>query len=304
MYNAYNFSVTKAILASGAALNYDKNFVLYIGGQSKGTATMSVDVMEAGQYTMELQYVGIGSFRIDVNNINNVGTTYRTTSTGESVISLQINLNRGNNTLIFHGITSEYAPSLGDFTLKKNSLQANTSILLRYNVTEGKLMDGATEYPSINMVMYIGGYNNGSSTVTVNVPEAGRYDMNLKYTNANAPFNIAVNSVSTGIAYTSPTQSIGHIKIKVNLRKGNNEIKFYGETRAQAPFLGEFTLAKEGSKIVPSPASNPSLVYNLKDGLLENGAVESRDMVTNLGGANNGEATIQVNVFEVGMYDI
>ncbi|MGL5243939.1 MAG: hypothetical protein ACRC7R_02005, partial [Sarcina sp.] len=94
---AVTYSLTQGRLTSGAVLGVDKRFVLYIGGPTKGVATMTITVNESGEYDMKIKYIHNGIFRLDVNG-NNMGGDKSVSSQVETTLTFKVNLIRGNNT--------------------------------------------------------------------------------------------------------------------------------------------------------------------------------------------------------------
>ncbi|WP_170272205.1 carboxypeptidase regulatory-like domain-containing protein [Clostridium tarantellae] len=304
------YNVALGVLKNGATLDTDLNVVKWIGGPLDGSSSLEISVMEPGIYKLDLSYKnGGGPLRIRINNID-TGTIYNLSENISGTFSTDIIFNKTINMLDFHGDDTEYSPELGQFTLEFISPLSNTLPEGSYNIAKGVLKNGAKIDPLNNLVTYIGGEVDGSSTITVNINEYGAYDFKVQYiaTDKNRPLKININGMDSGKTHIFPVTSswiiskIDFFTIQLILNKGINKITFHGNGIDYGPSLGIVNISKVLFPIGPLAAGN----YNANEGVLENGAKldESSNFVGWIGGPNDGSSTITINANNTKTYNV
>ncbi|WP_170272151.1 putative mucin/carbohydrate-binding domain-containing protein [Clostridium tarantellae] len=333
------FKLTTGTLADGAIIG-PSGLADYIGGSSGGSVTMTINVDSTGLYNAVIKYLTGPTdrkFQVDINGVN-TGTIYTAPHTASwsisdvKTITLWVNLNAGNNTVKIYGDgTSAIAPVMDTIYFTKtnvvNLLYGNgtsyttdintttfSSVTNPFNLATGTLANGAVISPSTGFADYIGGTSDGSVTLTINVDSTGIYNAAIKYltgSTADRNFKININGVDTGTIYTAPKTTswlisdAKTITIAINLNEGSNTVKIHGDgTSAIAPVMNTIYVYKEGvenSSIIVSSNANP---FNLAAGTFDNGANinSTTKFVVNMGGTNNGSATMVINVSETGLY--
>ena len=304
-----NYNIATGYLQNGARLNDTKDKVIFIGGPEDGSASIYVYAIKNGVYDIDIEYIGgLRSFNIDVNR-QNTGEVYTTSREYFGKMIVTVNLKLGYNLLKFYGSNSKFAPILGMFSL--TIVEAGQS---NYNLIKGTLENGATISPSKDVVMNLGGSNNGSVKIITRVNNTGYYLLTIKYRYGLRPFLVDINNISTGEIYTVQADYSGKFSFQVFFTRTFNELKFYGIDNKSAPNLGEFELAYIDTPIKPQPPPitipipttpiPPQKQYNVSAGQLQNRAISYRGFAVYLGGHNNGSSTVVVDVQKSGRYSI
>ncbi|MPQ43862.1 carboxypeptidase regulatory-like domain-containing protein [Clostridium tarantellae] len=243
-----SYNVANGILANGARLNTSTNFVDFIGGTNDGSATVNTNVTTSGLYNLAIQYISTDMNRplkiiingIDSSTIYNLPMTSGWTASDSKTFTIPINLNIGNNSILFHGDGVNYSPSLGSINLTVSPLSGS------YDLTQGILENGANVDITTGFVSNVGGRNNGSVTIQLDINQASQYNLGIQYLSPDAARNmkIDINGVNTGTIYNIPqtidwsVSNASMFNLATNLNSGTNIIKFYGNGITAAPDLG------------------------------------------------------------------
>ncbi|MGL5244772.1 MAG: hypothetical protein ACRC7R_06295, partial [Sarcina sp.] len=201
-----------------------------------------------------------------------------------------VDLNQGYNTIKFYGDGTNYAPSLGLFTLLPSKL---------YHTMNGVLGGEAILDVNSYLVGYIGGPKNSYSTIPIITSSSGKYNLAIQYLSTeNRSFKVDVNDKNIGTYMASATKSWStndarFYMLRTNLNSGNNTIKLYGDGVNYTPSLGKIRVFYDG-------------VYDLTYGDLSNGAIidDSSEFVGFIGGPTDGSSTVVVNVDIIGTYTL
>ncbi|MPQ43813.1 carboxypeptidase regulatory-like domain-containing protein [Clostridium tarantellae] len=311
----YNVALGKFV--GSVKVNTITNFAEGIGGVIDSSSTLTVDVVDKAVYYLAVKYLATStnlSFKVYVNNVNNVGngkvyTVIPTKSMNVSdalTFTLPIVLNANSNTIQFHGDGENNAPYFGEFTL---SLPPVTS-----NLVEGILENGARADTTNRFVRALGGKKDGSSTITVNVSNEGEYTLSIKYvgTDNTLPLKIDINGISNKIIYTfSPTKglTVNDIKtftIPLTLNTGNNTLRFYGNGKDTAPNLSSFILTAKDTSSVLKPTTSTIVkdIYFIANGKTGGTAIldKKQNLITGIGGKADGFFTMEISVNIEGEY--
>ncbi|MPQ43201.1 glycoside hydrolase family 2 TIM barrel-domain containing protein [Clostridium tarantellae] len=250
----YRYNAVNGKLSNGAKPDSGTNFAGWIGGPKDGETIINVDVPDDGTYNLEIEYLGAENNRnlkIDING-SNTGKIYNPMQTNgwnledSKMFNIFIKLMKGNNIIKFHGDGINYGPSLGKINLRLISKNKNNI----YDLSKGILNNGAKINANTNFVSYIGGIQNGSVTLNINVLESGLYNCRIQYLSAedNRTLKVDINNISIDKIYTvekTNSWNISDCKIlsfNINLNLGNNIIKFYGDGINNSPELRLITL--------------------------------------------------------------
>ncbi|MPQ43814.1 carboxypeptidase regulatory-like domain-containing protein [Clostridium tarantellae] len=309
----YNVALGKFV--GDVKVNTITNFAEGIGGPKDNSSTITVDVADTAIYYLVVKYLAAFknlNFKLQVNNEYNedIYTVMQTKTMKISdalTFTLPIALNAKSNTIEFHGDGKTYAPYFGEFTL---SLPPVTS-----NLIEGILENGAKVDTKKTFVTALGGKKNGSSTVTVNVINSGKYNLSIKYvgTSNNLPLKIDVNGVNNNTIYTFPKTkglTLNDIKtftIPLSLYIGNNTLKFYGNGKDTAPNLSSFILTATDTSPAPKPTIPTTIandIYFITNAITGGTAMldKNQNLITDVGGKGNSFFTMDVSVKVEGEY--
>ncbi|MPQ44672.1 hypothetical protein GBZ86_13095 [Clostridium tarantellae] len=131
-----------------------------------------------------------------------------------------------------------------------------------YNALEGTLENGAIieNLDDGKIVGWLGGPDDGSVNINVNMENSGIYNLGIKYVAGESrSFKIDVNEVNTEIIYNpSPTNgwtvsSAKLFTLPISLNSGDNLIKFHGEGTNYAPSVLSFSID------IPTTSSIPTI---------------------------------------------
>lgn len=243
-------------------------------------------------------------------NADNTLTPVAFTKTNASGVYLFINVPQGNYKVKSNELeivevnippTYPAGPDLDRFVLA----QAASVVPVSSSVANGVLANGAILAASNpGFVDLIGNTNNGSSTVTLDVPLTGSYALAVKYLSGTStrPLRITVNGVVATTATVSPSgdwisANAATFTTSIVLVAGTNTIQFSGDnTTSPAPALGSFTLdmnAFSQTVLAPNITLASGAIINATSGF-----------INNIGGANQGTATATVNAPLAGQYTI
>ncbi|MGL5245648.1 MAG: hypothetical protein ACRC7R_10780 [Sarcina sp.] len=243
-------NLDKAIYENGASWNAAYQLAINIGGLKNGSSTVKVVVNKGGAYNLSILFrYGNRPLKVDINGVND-NNIYTVGSTMAGIFSFIVSLNVGENTIKFYGDGKNPSPELGQFILEliQSSTMSTGSndqpSYIEYDISKA-VLSGKVRVDKLEKVFnFIGGPNNGSVTITVNILTAGVYNLIMVYRNGARSFKIDVNGVNTGQVYTVGRNIMGMFKTQVTLVSGENTIKFYGVDNKVAPDLGRFILVK------------------------------------------------------------
>ncbi|MPQ43200.1 carboxypeptidase regulatory-like domain-containing protein [Clostridium tarantellae] len=313
MLTTYNYHVVDGDLSQGALIDNKANLVVFIGGVQDGASTVEVNIQQAGSYILSVNYRNSNRpMKIDINKIN-TGTVYSVTGENIGVFNTVIKLNEGVNTIKFYGDGVNFAPDLGAFTLEMITTSQSMETTFDYDIAQGTLENGAIFDNGTNLVGYIGGVSDGSSTIYVNMPKSSEYMLAIDYRNSQRYMKIDINGINTGTTYFVTGPNTGTFNVIVTLNEGINNIKFHGDGANYAPDLGKITIFNNFT--VPTTSTLPNSIVNtdapvinfeIKSGIVEKGANfnEESNYMTYIGGPNKGEISVPVNVSDSGSYTL
>ncbi|MPQ44476.1 carboxypeptidase regulatory-like domain-containing protein, partial [Clostridium tarantellae] len=304
------YNVGLGELNDGAILNIDYNIAEQLGGPIDGSSIVEVNVEQGGLYILTVDYKNsTGPLRVEVNGIDS-GTVYNILEPETGKFSTDLKLEEGKNLIKFHGNGIDYAPNLGDFILTLKIPDPTTLPEGTYDLTLGLLENGAKIDEDNNIVDYLGGPEDGSVTIKVNVEEESLYDIDVEYeaNDTNRSMMVDVNGINDNIDYILPMTSSWvsapdkNFIFQIILNRGENTLKFHGNGFDYGPKL---RLLKISKKSLPSTIL-PEGTYNAKDGLLENGAKLqlATGFVENIGGSLDGSITIYPRVNNSTIYNL
>ncbi|MPQ43205.1 carboxypeptidase regulatory-like domain-containing protein [Clostridium tarantellae] len=301
-------NLTEGIFENSAKPFKDNEFVSGIGGPQNGAVAVSVDISVYGHYKIYLEYVATTvtlPLKIDVNGINNSTITHFLSPTGglttdfKKIFSTLIYFNSGINTLRFYADGKEFAPNLTTFKIIKTTLIGDNTKNINeikdfYEVTEGKLSGSATLDKNKKFITAIGGENKGEVTFNVTVKDEGEYVLQINYYYLNRNFKISVNSIENEKVCKTLGENRGIFKTTINLKSGDNILKFYGYFSDLAPNLGDFTLRLNAPLDL---RKSEFFLYN-------NAKLLPTGVITSIGGENEGNLALDYFAFEYAEYTL
>ncbi|MGL5245293.1 MAG: hypothetical protein ACRC7R_08990, partial [Sarcina sp.] len=255
-----SYNITTAKTSNGATVN-KFGMISNIGGIKGGQVIATIKATYSRVYKMTIQYLSLQPNQlllIDVNNIP-TGKIYELPETlNWSLVDIptfetELTLNAGINTITFRGLYSSYAPLIGNITLlsmipTKPNLSDGS-----YYVALGLLNNLASYDDKTGFAKFIGGINNGTSTLTVTTDKKGEYLMTLEYLSDDdlTSLMFSVNGKNDNNIYvfsqTSGTPNTKEFNILLNF--GDNTIVFFGDGYHESPYLGiaSFTFLKNSN---------------------------------------------------------
>ncbi|MPQ43869.1 hypothetical protein [Clostridium tarantellae] len=319
-----NYDASLGTLSNGSYVNAVTNFVDNLGGQFDGAVEVPLSIDKTGEYNLEFKYLAYDNTRlklningIDLENNFFVAKTRGVTLNDVQLYNLVITLNAGINIIKFHGNGIDMAPSIGSFSINfiNEILDNSTSPFgatpskseMVYDTTLGTIEGKASVVNNATkMLDNIGGVNMGASTVNVAVESDGMYSLDLNYLSPNgiSKLKIDVNDFATTTIYSlektdgMTVKDIKSFETTLNLNKGTNKLKFYGEESNTKLSIGKFTI---------KPYTMVDIkVYNANTGSLVNGAVINKNtkFVDNIGGKLEGATKIPIAVDNKGKYNL
>ncbi|MPQ42968.1 hypothetical protein [Clostridium tarantellae] len=327
------FQAVEGVLSNGAKPELEGKIVGWIGGPDDGATTITVKVEKSGIYEFLVQYIVTDNrvFKVDVNNLN-TGIIYTPENTAtwtikdSKIFKLRLKLDVGENKVKFHGNGTDYSPSFGEITVNMVKDSVNTTTLPsasypmvvgKFQAAKGELANGAKLELDGKVAGWIGGPDDGATTITVKVDRAGAYEFLVQYVSGeNRVFRVDVNGVSTDTIYR-PEKTNGwsindaaNFKLTLQLKAGENKVKLHGNGVDYAPSFGEIivniteTTFQLGGTIIDN--SNKVLTFNAAQGILEGGAKldEGTNLAGWIGGPSDGSSTIIVTVDNAGTYGV
>ncbi|MGL5244336.1 MAG: sialidase domain-containing protein, partial [Sarcina sp.] len=254
--NTYN--TLAGTLTGGSTIDELTDYTGFMGGPTDGASTLSVNATSAGAYNIAVKYIAADvnrPIKLDINGVN-TGTIYilpKTagwTATDALTFTIPVNLNSGNNTIKFHGDGTNYAPSLGLFTVSAAIIPTTTTLPLGF-------MTNGARVVSSGAVGYVGGISDSAIFINYNASQAGVYNLTLVGQGSNSPLLIDVNNVNTGTVYkvtvVSPA-TLTTLTVTVPFNSGNNTIKFHGDGTNYGPdlFTAQFSVNTGTTTTIPT----------------------------------------------------
>lgn len=301
---------TEGVLENGAIVTPPENiapgFVDLIGGPNGGTATLTINVPLAGEYTIGIQHLNTNerNLAIDVNGVSTGEIyTFPVTTSFDPVDSLIFNttitLVQGMNTIRFLGDgTGDNAPVLGNITFDKNPF-SGTRVASDFTLANGAIVNSNPNDANFGFVSSIGanggGTNGGSVSVVVNAPIAGVYNFAIVHINGNErTWLIDVNGVFAGEFITPIASTPSVFNLTLTLQQGNNNIMIYAPEGGSGADIREFDFVQE-QFLSFTEAENTTLGGS---------AVVDGEFVLNIGGTGNGSIQTSKVVPFAGAYDL
>ncbi|MGL5245065.1 MAG: hypothetical protein ACRC7R_07840 [Sarcina sp.] len=320
-----NYDTVVGALSNGATVNMVTNFVNNIGGTLDGAVEVLVNVKNGGKHELNLSYLcpyDNSGLKLSVNGVDSEDVYFLPKTMGGNaedakIFSYVINLNTGSNTIKFHGDKLRDSISTGRFTLKNIEGIIAPPVLstpeianiTSYEPAFGMIKNGASINDITNFVDDIGGTNDGSVEILVNVENEGHYKLEFIYVspNDNTTVKIDINGVDTGEEYFIP-QTIGsgveHAAVfsyMFNLTEGGNKIKFYGNGINSAFSIGRITI---NSDIISLPPILSTTIVGVKGISLTGSAKVENSFITGISGVNQGVVAMTFSVPYTGVYDL
>ncbi|MPQ44896.1 hypothetical protein [Clostridium tarantellae] len=332
------YPASKGLLEIGAFVDSLSGFVKLPPGASVTIEVdVDTKGFPFGAYEFEINYVSITNsvFKVDVNGKNtdmvySAQVTESLNSKDSKKLKIMLQLTSGKNKVKFYSYAKNFSPDIGNITVNivpntfpaiqptpmptepdlipitppypKNPYDNSTSYkdntLITYDLAVGNLNNGASLDNSTNFVMNIGGMNEGSSTMLVNVDTFNLYTLGIKYLSGDKgrPLKIQINEDKNTMAFIlPPTKSwslndVEIFKINVLLKKGINEIKFYNQSVDYAPHLGHFTIEPFKNKISSSITLIGSSILN-------------GDFIEGINSNDGNEIVLNIDIQAKGIYD-
>ncbi|MEF9952997.1 MAG: carboxypeptidase regulatory-like domain-containing protein [Clostridium sp.] len=186
---------------------------------------------------------------------------------------------------------------------KVSIAEASTVSPIKVEPTSGTLAGSAVLTSSaVGYVDFLGGVNNGSVTMSVEVPLAGSYTLGIKHLNNNIrSMKVDINGVNTGTTYTVPATANWALtsaliyNVTATLSAGINTVKVYGITTAYAPVISTITVTKNPYYNITTV---PSMTKTGDALILPNG------FYGGIGGSYNSSVTGVVNAPVSGTYTL
>ncbi|ACT33732.1 MULTISPECIES: CBM35 domain-containing protein [Clostridium] len=204
----------------------------YVGGigNNGGYIVIPVTVTNAGVYNLVIRYLSGDSntiVKIDVNGTD-TGTSYtfpKTTDweiSNSELLEVNINLNKGINSVKFYNSPNAPGPHIGEVTFTQQFFNETID-------AEDTTLMGTAEVVSGGLVSGIA-YGLGKLNFNINAPGTGDYNLSIKYsaTNAEKTARIFLNEVYWGEYTFDTTDGSNPAKYKqigVYLNVGNNTIE-------------------------------------------------------------------------------
>ena len=218
----------------------------YVGGNSGTLQFNNVYANTAGTYTIAITYISGDPRNAQLSVNSAASSTISFPSTGSwsttGTLTVQVNLNAGNNTLkFFTTSSSNWAP---DFDAIQVTAQSSASY--EAEASGNTLGGNATTQSCSNCsgglkVGNIGGNNGTLQFNTVNVSTGGPHTLTLVFVNADTSRTGYV-SVNNGAGFSLQFLKTGNrwtdiapLTITVNLNAGSNTIKLYNPNSDYAP---------------------------------------------------------------------
>lgn len=306
--NTTNAFITEArfgILENGAEIStvVSPNFVDLIGGTGNGTVTINVDVPLTATYTMTLEHLNtdVRNLVLEVNGVTTPTIVVPATASfdvGDAMIfTTEVNLMQGNNVIKLKGDGINFAPVIKEITFKAKAfsqiVSVNTGILSGNSAVNQDI--------AIGFVDFIGGVDNGTATLSLDIPIEGEYFIELTHLNTSErTLKVDINNENT-VSYTVPaTSSFNSIDAETFIFsavfvKGINTIRLHNDNEnAFAPVLGTLKYIQKQF----------SQVTNAIDATLGGSATISNDFVINLGGTGNGYIEFTNTLPFTGVYNL
>ncbi|MDB5089774.1 MAG: Carbohydrate binding family 6 [Mucilaginibacter sp.] len=236
-----------------------------LGGPSNGTVIIPVNVTNAGQYTLSVNYLSADprDLYITVNTDAAVAVSCNSGSWSTvATATLVINLQAGANTVKLNNNALQYAPNVDRIGIAPKFYEVEAGTL-----AGGSNIQSCTACSGTSMV---GNLGTGSVTNTVNVSTAGAYILTVYYASQDPrSFFVSVNGGTGTELACLPSggwSTVAAATIPVTLNAGNNTIKL-DNAGSYAPNADKLSLA-----IVPvtikniSFGTNNRIEYNLASG--------------------------------------
>lgn len=284
--SAQTYEAESGTLFNGASLQScttcsGGQYVGNMGFPSNGYFTVQASVAQAGIYNLTFTFSS-GDPRTIFINANGGTPVQSLCNSGQWGVftnkTVQITLNAGVNLIQFYN-NNDYAPDIDKFEL---ALAPPTGpISSTYEAENASLFNGAAiqNCGSCSGGKYVGnmgGPSNGYFISTVNVAQAGDYNLIFTYSSGD-PRTIFIrvnNQPAQSILCNSGTWGVfSTLQITVNLNAGNNTIRFFNEND-YAPDIDKFDLQIIGGSFdcdaceVIDFSNNGQIFYNLETGLL------------------------------------
>lgn len=224
----------------------NKQQVGNLGGSAENYFIYELDLLQAGDYTMNLSFSS-GDPRSIFIAVNDQDPTEVVCDSGDwSIVgstTLTLNFKAGSNTIKFYN-DNDYGPNIDRFSLEYIDVNQ-----LVYQAEDGMLFDGATIQNCDGcfnglQVGDLGGDSQSYFTYDLTLPQGGTYALNLFFSSGDprSIFISANDNQAIGVLCESGGWStVAEKEIRIELIEGLNTIKFFNDT-GYGPNIDGFTL--------------------------------------------------------------
>ena len=228
-----SFNPSDGLLSNGAKLSSDMDYIENLGGVNEGKVQYIVTLANAGEYSLNIEYLSPDKARELQIICNDIKSQYMLNKTNifdedihndDTEFTTIVRLNKVSNDLILTNNNVEFAPKIGEIELKE------IPVVKKYTVNDVEIEGNAEIENGL-----ITNLDSGYIELKVNAPIRGTYNLIIEYIPGTKKtiFNIDINHVNTGIDYKFESIELGQNEIinnkiiLVNLQEGENIIKIY-----------------------------------------------------------------------------
>ena len=217
-----------------------------LGGSAQNYFTYDLDLLQAGDYEMELSFSS-GDPRSIFIAVNDQEPVEVVCDSGDwstvGTISVTLTFASGTNTIKFYN-DNDYGPNIDKFSLEYIDVNQ-----LVYQAEDGELFNGATiqncdDCSNGQQVGDLGGSSQSYFTYDINLAQGGTYDLKLYFSSGDprSIFIAANENEAIGVLCESDGWStVAEKEIRIQLVEGLNTIKFFNDT-GYGPNIDGFSL--------------------------------------------------------------
>src|SRR5690606_33355439 len=217
-----------------------------LGGSAQNYFTYDLDLLQAGDYEMELSFSS-GDPRSIFIAVNDQEPVEVVCDSGDwstvGSISLTLTFAAGTNTIKFYN-DNDYGPNIDKFSLE--FIDVNELV---YQAEDGELFNGATiqnceDCSNGQQVGDLGGDSQSYFTYDLNLAQGGTYELKLYFSSGDprSIFIAANENEAIGVLCESGGWStVAEKGIRIQLVEGLNTIKFFNDT-GYGPNIDGFSL--------------------------------------------------------------
>ncbi|MPQ44976.1 carboxypeptidase regulatory-like domain-containing protein [Clostridium tarantellae] len=204
-----------------------------------------------------------------------------------------------NAKLIF---SKDLIPSISNDFNKEENISENDD----FNIFMADLQNGAKIDFTNKCIKNIGGFTEGTLSITYDCKQAGNYNLTMEVENIKGIFIINLNNKELFTLSSEIIENKERIFItkKIPLNFGKNIIKIYGAEKNYSPKLYKANLDFIKSPKIPLKATLPPGIYNIASGILSNGAYVNNGYASNIGGTEDGNSVVNILINEANLYNL